>query len=91
MMEYLSKEGKNSHPLDLEGIFRVSGSTSLIEILRDDIDQGFLCLKNDFLKHFIYIGNDIDLEKINDPFTIAGLIKLFLRYKKINIILYFYK
>ncbi len=49
--------------LEIEGIFRQSGSSSLVEYYRDQYDQGV----------------EVDIFKCPDPHTIAGLLKLYLR------------
>jgi hypothetical protein len=52
--------------LKLEGIFRVSGSTNDVKMLQ-----------NSYLK-----GRKVDLSKVQDPHTVAGVLKIFLREAK---------
>jgi len=49
--------------LETEGIFRLSGSVNTIEALRDMFD----------------IGEEVDLQTCEDPHTVAGLLKSFMR------------
>eukprot|EP01102_Stenamoeba_stenopodia_P002390 TRINITY_DN1220_c0_g1_i3.p1 TRINITY_DN1220_c0_g1~~TRINITY_DN1220_c0_g1_i3.p1 ORF type:complete len:541 (+),score=106.66 TRINITY_DN1220_c0_g1_i3:182-1804(+) len=46
-----------------EGLFRVPGSASLIEYYKDQYDQ----------------GEEVNLSECNDPHTVAGLLKLYVR------------
>jgi len=49
--------------LKTEGIFRLSGSVTLINELKTNVDK----------------GNAVDLASVNDPHAVAGLLKMFLR------------
>jgi len=56
------------HPdrLKLEGLFRVSGSLTDVKMIKDQ-----------FLK-----GKKVDLDKVADPHTVAGVLKIFFRESK---------
>jgi len=57
-IDYIEKNA-----LDLEGIFRISGSLNEIQTLKANIDN----------------GEDVDIDKIKDPHVVSGLLKLYLR------------
>lgn len=57
-IEYIEKNA-----LDVEGIFRLSGSATEIQQLKKAFDD----------------GEDVNLEKVRDPHVVCGLLKLYLR------------
>ena len=66
--------------LEIEGIFRKSGSASQIEYFKDQFDQGFQLLFITLCLLYLYwTGVDVDLKSCPDPHTVAGLLKLYLR------------
>ena len=52
--------------LKLEGLFRVSGSLTDVKMIKDQ-----------YLK-----GKKVDLDKVADPHTVAGVLKIFFRESK---------
>jgi hypothetical protein len=62
--------------LKLEGIFRLSGSLTLINELKASIDKG----KLDVFKFLCFSkGNPLILNTQIDPHAVAGLLKLYIR------------
>jgi hypothetical protein len=53
----------DSHGLDYEGIFRLSGRASTVEMYKDEFD----------------LGEDVDLSTCEDPHSVAALLKSYLR------------
>lgn len=53
----------DAHGLDFEGIFRLSGRASTIEMYKDEFD----------------LGEDVDLSTCEDPHSVAALMKTYLR------------
>lgn len=70
--------------LEVEGIFRLTGSASLVQYFKEQFDHG----KRQFLHQadtaiqqipYSFSGVDVDLLQCPDPHTVASLLKLYLR------------
>jgi hypothetical protein len=54
----------DQNALEVEGIFRLSGSANKIESIKDEFD----------------LGLEVDLATVEDPHVVSGLLKQYLRF-----------
>ena len=81
--------------MDLEGLFRKSGSTNLIKDFRTRIDNGlYICnIFTIYIFMFFFfkkLGEQVDINEIEDPHAVSGLLKLFLREMSKPLLTYTY-